>query len=63
MNLHQNRDDFIAILNASQAYFKIPLAALEKDYYVTLFLYYLIKEDNDFIFNRSFISIFSFNSR
>ena len=50
MNLHQNRDDFIAILNASQAYFKIPLAALEKDYYVTLFLYYLIKEDNDFIF-------------
>lgn len=38
MNLHQNKDDFIAILNASQAYFKIPLPALEKDYYVTLFL-------------------------
>ena len=50
MNLHLNKNDFEDIVNECSLYFKFPLAVIEKDYYVTLFISYLFKEDDNFIF-------------
>ena len=50
MNLHKDKEVFnIAIINTSK-FFKVPLAIIEKDYYVTLFLKELAKKVPDLIF-------------